>query len=192
MFLNYATQEINCKIVYYGAGYAGKTTNVKYIHRRLKPELRTHLVELATEEERTLFFDFMPLDLGEIAGFRVRLHLYTVPGQIHYGASRRLILRGADGVVLVVDSQQGRIEANCESLEGMHRDFDAHGLEIPWIVQYNKRDTPDALAVEELRRHVNLAGVPEQTAIAHRGVGVLDSLRAISRLVLREMRRKFP
>ncbi|MGB1014952.1 MAG: GTP-binding protein [Nannocystaceae bacterium] len=191
MFLNYATRELNCKIVYYGAGMAGKTTNLRYIHRRLRPERRTNLIELATEEERTIFFDFMPVQVGSIAGFRVRLHLYTVPGQIHYGASRRVILRGADGIVQVVDSQKNRLEANCESLEGLQRDLRAHGLNVPRVVQYNKRDIQDTLAIETLRRHVNPSNVPEQAATAASGFGVLDTLRLISRLVLREMRTRF-
>ncbi len=190
MFLNYATQELNCKIVFYGAGLAGKTTNLRYIHGRLRPDRRAQLIELATEQERTIFFDFMPVSLGSIAGFRVRLHLYTVPGQIHYGASRRLILRGADGIVQVVDSQSSRLEANCESCEALYQDLVNHALQVPLVFQYNKRDTPNALDVATLRRYVNPEGLPDQTAVAHRGDGVLDTLRLISRFVLREMRHK--
>jgi mutual gliding-motility protein MglA len=153
-FVNFMSREITCKLVYYGPGLCGKTTNLKFIYDRANPDARGKLISLATETERTLFFDFLPLDLGTVRGFKIRLQLYTVPGQVFYDASRKLILRGADGVVFVADSQQMREEANIESMENLVENLQEHGLRLekmPFVVQYNKRDLPDIMGVDQLR-----------------------------------------
>ena len=219
--VNYASREINCKIVYYGPGLGGKTTNLEYVYAQVSPTTRGKLISLATENERTLFFDFLPVDLGTIRGFRTRFHLYTVPGQVYYNASRRLILRGVDGVVFVADSQADRAEANVESMQNLYDNLSEHGYDLtklPFVVQYNKRDLPDAANVAELdavlnpgweitepakqrpAEHPFRPGVPiverlptgewwEKAptfeAVASSGAGVFDTLKAVSKLVVR-------
>jgi signal recognition particle receptor subunit beta len=189
-FVNYAAKEINLKLVYYGPGLSGKTENARWIHLKTEPSRRGALLRLNTESERTLFFDFMPLTLGTIGGFRLRVHVYTVPGQIYYAATRKLVMRSADGVVFVADSQAPRMEANCESLDNLGRDVEEHGLELgdAYVMQYNKRDTPAALPVAELRAALNPGGWPEFEAVAPRGDGVFDTLRAVARRAVDRLR----
>jgi mutual gliding-motility protein MglA len=191
-FINYSSREINCKIVYYGPGLCGKTTNLQYVYAKTNPDAKGKMISLATETERTLFFDFLPLSLGEIRGFKTRFHLYTVPGQVFYDASRKLILKGVDGVVFVADSQMERMEANQESLENLRTNLAEQGYDldrIPYVVQYNKRDLPNAVAVDELRRALNPRSVPDFAAVAPTGVGVFDTLKNVAKLVLTELRR---
>ncbi|NRA32793.1 MAG: gliding-motility protein MglA [Polyangiaceae bacterium] len=191
-FINYMAREINCKIVYYGPGLCGKTTNLQYIYERTNPDAKGKMISLATETERTLFFDFLPLSLGEIRGFKTRFHLYTVPGQVFYDASRKLILKGVDGVIFVADSQLERMEANEESVENLRTNLAEQGYnldQIPYVVQYNKRDLPNAVDVPELRSILNPAGVPDFEAQARSGEGVFDTLKAVSKLVLTELKR---
>ena len=191
-FINYSSREINCKIVYYGPGLCGKTTNLQYIYAKTNPEAKGKMISLATETERTLFFDFLPLSLGEIRGFKTRFHLYTVPGQVFYDASRKLILKGVDGVVFVADSQFERTEANLESVENLRTNLAEQGYDldrIPYVIQYNKRDLPNAATVDELRRLLNPRKVPEFPAVAPTGVGVFDTLKAVAKLVLTELRK---
>jgi signal recognition particle receptor subunit beta len=191
-FINYMAREINCKIVYYGPGLCGKTTNLQYIYERTNPEAKGKMISLATETERTLFFDFLPLSLGEIRGFKTRFHLYTVPGQVFYDASRKLILKGVDGVIFVADSQIERLEANQESVENLRTNLAEQGYsleKIPYVVQYNKRDLPNVVDVPELRELINPMRVPDYEANARSGPGVFDTLKAVSKLVLTELRR---
>jgi signal recognition particle receptor subunit beta len=191
-FINYMAREINCKIVYYGPGLCGKTTNLQYIYERTNPEAKGKMISLATETERTLFFDFLPLSLGEIRGFKTRFHLYTVPGQVFYDASRKLILKGVDGVIFVADSQLERLEANEESVENLRTNLAEQGYsleKLPYVIQYNKRDLPNAVSVEELRPVINPMNVPDYEANARAGVGVFDTLKAVSKLVLNELKR---
>ena len=191
-FINYLSREINCKIVYYGPGLCGKTTNLQYIYNKTNPEAKGKMISLATETERTLFFDFLPLALGEIRGFKTRFHLYTVPGQVFYDASRKLILKGVDGVVFVGDSQIARAEANIESLENLRTNLAEQGYDldkIPYVVQYNKRDMPNIASVEELRTQLNPTNVPEFEAVATTGIGVFETLKSVAKLVLTELRR---
>jgi mutual gliding-motility protein MglA len=191
-FINYMAREINCKIVYYGPGLCGKTTNLQYIYKRTNPEAKGKMISLATETERTLFFDFLPLSLGEIRGFKTRFHLYTVPGQVFYDASRKLILKGVDGVIFVADSQLERLEANQESLDNLRINLAEHGYsleKIPYVIQYNKRDLPNALPLEELRQILNPIGVLDYEASARTGQGVFETLKAVSKLVLTELKR---
>ncbi|HEY0705834.1 MAG TPA: GTPase domain-containing protein [Polyangia bacterium] len=191
-FINYSSREINCKIVYYGPGLCGKTTNLQYIYAKTSPDAKGKMISLATETERTLFFDFLPLSLGEIRGFKTRFHLYTVPGQVFYDASRKLILKGVDGVVFVADSQVERMEANIESLENLRTNLAEQGYnldKLPYIVQYNKRDLPSAAPIEELRELLNPTRVPEFEASATTGVGVFETLKAVAKAVLNELRR---
>jgi signal recognition particle receptor subunit beta len=191
-FINYMAREINCKIVYYGPGLCGKTTNLQYIYERTNPEAKGKMISLATETERTLFFDFLPLSLGEIRGFKTRFHLYTVPGQVFYDASRKLILKGVDGVIFVADSQIERLEANQESVENLRTNLAEQGYsleKIPYVIQYNKRDLPNVVPVEELRPLVNPMNVPDYETNARVGVGVFDTLKAVSKLVLNELKR---
>jgi mutual gliding-motility protein MglA len=191
-FINYSSREINCKIVYYGPGLCGKTTNLQYVYAKTNPDAKGKMISLATETERTLFFDFLPLSLGEIRGFKTRFHLYTVPGQVFYDASRKLILKGVDGVVFVADSQIERMEANLESVENLRVNLAEQGYDlgkIPYVVQYNKRDLPNIATVEELRRLLNPKGVPEYQAVAPTGVGVFDTLKAVAKLVLTELKK---
>ena len=192
-FVNYSSREINCKIVYYGPGLCGKTTNLQYIYQKTNPDNRGKMISLATETERTLFFDFLPLALGSIRGFKVRFHLYTVPGQVFYDASRKLILRGADGVVFVADSQVDRLEANAESMENLRVNLAEHGFNldtIPLTLQYNKRDLPDIVPVEELGGLLNTRGVPAFNAVATTGDGVFDTLKDIAKQVVLELKKK--
>jgi mutual gliding-motility protein MglA len=191
-FINYMAREINCKIVYYGPGLCGKTTNLQYIYKRTNPEAKGKMISLATETERTLFFDFLPLSLGEIRGFKTRFHLYTVPGQVFYDASRKLILKGVDGVIFVADSQLERLEANQESLDNLRTNLADHGYSLekmPYVIQYNKRDLPNALPLEELRQLLNPFGVLDYEASARTGQGVFETLKAVSKLVLTELKR---
>lgn len=191
-FINYMAREINCKIVYYGPGLCGKTTNLQHIYKRTNPDAKGKMISLATETERTLFFDFLPLSLGEIRGFKTRFHLYTVPGQVFYDASRKLILKGVDGVIFVADSQLERLEANQESLDNLRSNLAEHGYaldKIPYVVQYNKRDLPNAMPVAELRALLNPNGVPEYEASARTGEGVFETLKAVSKAVLTDLKR---
>jgi signal recognition particle receptor subunit beta len=191
-FINYSSREINCKIVYYGPGLCGKTTNLQYIYNKTNPDAKGKMISLATETERTLFFDFLPLSLGEIRGFKTRFHLYTVPGQVFYDASRKLILKGVDGVVFVADSQIERMEANLESMENLRTNLAEQGYDldkIPFVIQYNKRDLPNAASVDELRRLLNPRSVPDFESSATQGMGVFDSLKAIAKLVLTELKK---
>lgn len=188
--INYASREINCKLVYYGPGLGGKTTNLEYIYERVNPETRGKLISLATEQERTLFFDFLPVDLGEIRGFKTRFHLYTVPGQVYYNASRRLILKGVDGIVFVADSQPERMDANIASMHNLYENLAEYGYDprtLPIVLQYNKRDLPNALPVAELREQINPDHLPEFEATAVEGEGVFDTLKAVSKLVLKSL-----
>jgi signal recognition particle receptor subunit beta len=193
-FINYSAREINCKIVYYGPGLCGKTTNLQYIYKKTNPEQKGKLISLATETERTLFFDFLPLALGDIKGFRVRFHLYTVPGQVFYAASRKLILKGVDGVVFVADSQVERLEANMESMEDLRINLSEQGYDLeklPFVIQYNKRDLPNVVPVEELNKLLNPNGVPYFEAVATQGVGVFETLKGIAKLVLLELKKNY-
>ncbi len=186
-FVNYHTKEINCKIVYYGPGLGGKTTNIQHVYQRTAAQSKGQMVTLNTENERTLFFDFLPLDLGMIRGFKTRFHLYTVPGQVFYEASRKLILRGVDGVVFVADSQVERMEANIESLEGLKRNLEEQGYDIskvPLILQWNKRDLPNITSVQNMETRLNDLDFPSFEAVAISGDGVFETLKMISKLVL--------
>ncbi|HEU4629495.1 MAG TPA: ADP-ribosylation factor-like protein [Gemmatimonadaceae bacterium] len=221
--INYASREINCKIVYYGPGLGGKTTNLEHVYGKVSPETRGKLISLATETERTLFFDFLPVDLGTIRGFRTRFHLYTVPGQVYYNASRKLILKGVDGVVFVADSQMERMEANVEAMQNLYDNMAEHGYDItrmPFVVQYNKRDLPNAASIAELQEALNpgwevleparqrevpdpqrpgeklvwqletgewVERAPHFEAVAVSGEGVFDTLKAVSKLVLKSL-----
>ncbi len=188
--INYASREINCKVVYYGSGLGGKTTNLEYVYSRVSPDTKGKMISLATETERTLFFDFLPIDLGEIRGFRTRFHLYTVPGQVYYNASRRLILKGVDGLIFVADSQRSRLEANIEAMHNLYENMESYGYDveiIPFIIQYNKRDLPDTMSIEELRSVLNPMGVPDFEAVAIEGDGVFQTLSAVSKLVVKSL-----
>ncbi|HUQ18431.1 MAG TPA: GTPase domain-containing protein [Gemmatimonadaceae bacterium] len=221
--INYAAREINCKIVYYGPGLGGKTTNLEHIYGKVKPETRGKLISLATETERTLFFDFLPVDLGTIRGFNTRFHLYTVPGQVYYNASRKLILKNVDGIVFVADSQLERMEANLESMQNLYDNMAEYGYDLtrlPFIVQYNKRDLPNAAPVAQLQEALNpgwepadpsraritpdpyhagqnlvsqlptgewVERAPYFEAVAIAGDGVFDTLKAVSKLVLKAL-----
>jgi len=221
--INYAAREINCKIVYYGPGLGGKTTNLEHIYGKVKPETRGKLISLATETERTLFFDFLPVDLGTIRGFNTRFHLYTVPGQVYYNASRKLILKNVDGIVFVADSQMERMEANLESMQNLYDNMAEYGYDLtrlPFVIQYNKRDLPNAAPVSELQEELNpgwehadpsraritpdpyhagqnlvaqlptgewVEKAPYFEAVAIAGDGVFDTLKAVSKLVLKAL-----
>ena len=185
--INYASREINCKIVYYGTGLGGKTTNLEYIYSRVNPDTKGKMISLATETERTLFFDFLPIDLGEVRGFKTRFHLYTVPGQVYYNASRRLILKGVDGLIFVADSQESRSEANIESMHNLYENLETYGYDlekIPFAIQYNKRDMDNILSPEELRAQINPMGLPDFEGVATEGKGVFETLSAVSKLVI--------
>jgi hypothetical protein len=191
-FINFVAREINCKIVYYGAGLGGKTTNLQYIFDQTLGKRGGKMISLATETDRTLFFDFLPLDLGTVRGFKTRFHLYTVPGQVFYDASRKLILRGVDGVIFVADSQAERMDANHEALENLYENLKEHGydfMKIPYVLQLNKRDLPSALAVEELKKALLKKGESAFEAIAYKGVGVFETLKECGRLVLSELKK---
>ncbi|MBU2503201.1 MAG: ADP-ribosylation factor-like protein [bacterium] len=188
--INYSSREINCKIVYYGPGLGGKTSNIQYVYEKLAPETKGKLVTLATEMDRTLFFDFLPLELGEVKGFKTRFHLYTVPGQVYYNASRKLILRGVDGIVFVADSSEARFDANIEALYNLHenlKEYDLNLEQIPFVIQWNKRDMPDAIPVAELNEELNPEGFENFEAVAVNGVGVFDTLKCVAKLVLRQL-----
>jgi signal recognition particle receptor subunit beta len=188
--INYSSREINCKIVYYGPGLGGKTTNIEYVYEKLSPDTKGKLVTLATEMDRTLFFDFLPLELGEVKGFKTRFHLYTVPGQVYYNASRKLILRGVDGIVFVGDSSEARFDANIESLYNLHDNLKEYELsleKIPFVMQWNKRDLPDALPISELEEELNPEGYQSFEAVAIKGYGVFDTLKAVAKMVLRQL-----
>jgi len=220
--INYASREINCKLVYYGPGLGGKTTNLEYVYEKVAPSSKGKLISLATETERTLFFDFLPVDLGTIRGFRTRFHLYTVPGQVYYNASRKLILKGVDGVVFVADSQIERMEANLEAMQNLYDNMAQHGYDLtqlPFVIQYNKRDLPNAAPIAELDAALNpgwpidnpdkkkltpdpyrsgeylvkeidgvwVERVPTFEAVAVRGEGVFDTLKAVSKMVLKSL-----
>jgi signal recognition particle receptor subunit beta len=191
-FINYASREINCKIVYYGPGLCGKTTNLQYIYDSTAPQAKGKLISLATETDRTLFFDFMPLELGTVRGFKTRFHLYTVPGQVYYDASRRLILKGVDGVVFVADSQEERMDANIESLYNLEENLKTQGYDlskIPYVLQLNKRDLPNVISSEELAGELLRKNEPVYEAVAAKGVGVFDTLKAVAKQVLTELRK---
>ncbi|HET8650161.1 MAG TPA: GTPase domain-containing protein [Gemmatimonadales bacterium] len=220
--INYASREINCKLVYYGPGLGGKTTNLEYVYNKVAPASRGKMISLATETERTLFFDFLPVDLGTVRGFKVKFHLYTVPGQVYYNASRKLILKGVDGVVFVADSQIDRMEANIEAMQNLYDNMAQHGYDItklPFVIQYNKRDLPNAAPVAELQAALNpgwpveeparqrevpdadhpgdmlvdclegqwIEKAPYFEAVALTGDGVFDTLKAISKAVVKTL-----
>jgi signal recognition particle receptor subunit beta len=192
-FINYAAREINCKIVYYGPGLCGKTTNIQWIHDRTRADAKGKLISLATETDRTLFFDFMPIELGTIRGFRTRFHLYTVPGQVFYEASRKLILKGVDGVVFVADSQEVRRDANIDSVENLRSNLTAHGydpLTIPYVLQLNKRDLPMVLSPEEMRADLRFRDEPVYEAVATTGSGVFDTLKGVIKQVLLDLKNR--
>jgi hypothetical protein len=191
-FINYASREINCKIVYYGPGLGGKTTNLQYIYDSTAPQAKGKLISLATETDRTLFFDFLPLDLGTVRGFKTRFHLYTVPGQVFYDASRKLILKGVDGVVFVADSQRERMDANIESLFNLEANMKQHGYDLfkmPYVLQLNKRDLPNTVSVGDMTAELGRKEEPVFEGIANRGVGVFDTLKAVAKQVLLELRK---
>ncbi|HWX53090.1 MAG TPA: GTPase domain-containing protein [Verrucomicrobiae bacterium] len=191
-FINFAAREINCKIVYYGAGLGGKTTNLQYIFNKTADKQKSKMISLATETDRTLFFDFLPLDLGTVRGFKTRFHLYTVPGQVFYDASRKLILRGVDGVVFVADSQEERLDANLEAHENLIENLKEHGYDfskIPYVLQLNKRDLPTALPVADLKRELVKKGEPAFEAVAFQGAGVFETLKEVARQVLQELKK---
>jgi hypothetical protein len=188
--INYSSREINCKIVYYGPGLCGKTTNIQYVYKKVAPETKGKLITLATEMDRTLFFDFLPLELGTVKGFKTRFHLYTVPGQVYYDASRKLILRGVDGVVFVADSQSARFDANIESLYNLHENLEEYKLaveDLPFVIQYNKRDMPDVISLEDLEQELNPEGYPSLEAVATKGVGVFDTLKTVAKGILQRL-----
>ncbi len=190
-FINYINKEINAKIVYYGPGLSGKTTNILYIHQKLTPESRGKLVSLATQTDRTLFFDFLPISIGEINGYKVRFHLYTVPGQIFYNTTRKMVLKGVDGIVFVADSQRQMLEDNIESLKNLEDNLNDYGIDIntiPMVIQYNKRDIENAMDLEELHLRLNKRKMPFFPAVATEGKGVLESLMTICKMVIKKLK----
>ena len=191
-FINFAAREINCKIVYYGAGLGGKTTNLQFIFDKTSDKQKSKMISLATETDRTLFFDFLPLDLGTVRGFKTRFHLYTVPGQVFYDASRKLILRGVDGVVFVADSQGERMDANVEALDNLRDNMKEHGydfMKVPYVLQLNKRDLPNALPAADLKKELVRRGEPVFESIACQGTGVFETLKEVARQVLVELKK---
>jgi len=189
-FINYASREINCKIVYYGPGLCGKTTNLQYIYDKTNPNAKGKLISLATETDRTLFFDFLPLELGTVRGFRTRFHLYTVPGQVFYDASRKLILKGVDGVIFVADSQVERMDANVESVENLQANLKTQGYDIntiPFVLQLNKRDLPNVAPIDEMKQLLMRREQPVFEAVAAKGPGVFETLKGVAKLVLQEL-----
>ena len=191
-FINFAAREINCKIVYYGPGLGGKTTNLQVVYDKTADKQKGKMISLATETDRTLFFDFLPLDLGTVRGFKTRFHLYTVPGQVFYDASRTLILRGVDGVVFVADSQEERMDANIEALDNLHENLKEHGYEfakIPYVLQLNKRDLPTAMPIENLKKELVRKGESVFEAVAFQGTGVFETLKEVARQVLSELKK---
>jgi signal recognition particle receptor subunit beta len=193
-FINYSSREINCKIVYYGPGLCGKTTNLQYVYKRTNPDQKGKLISLATETERTLFFDFLPLALGDIKGFKVRFHLYTVPGQVFYAASRKLILKGVDGVVFVADSQIERMEANMESLDDLRINLAEQGYDLdklPFTIQYNKRDLPNVAPLDNMDKLLNPKKIPYFEGVAVTGGGVFETLKNVAKQVLTELKKHY-
>ena len=191
-FINHSAKEINCKLVYYGPGLCGKTTNLQYIYNKTNPDLKGKMISLATETDRTLYFDFLPLNLGTIHGFKVRFQLYTVPGQVFYNASRKLILKGADGVVFVADSQDARYEANIESMVNLRENLEENNLKleaIPYVLQLNKRDLPNVTPVDELTAALRFKGEPVYESVATVGTGVFETLKACAKQVLNKLGR---
>jgi len=191
-FINFPAREINCKLVYYGPGLGGKTANLQWIYDHTGASQKGKMVSLATETDRTLFFDFLPLDLGTVRGFRTRFHLYTVPGQVFYEASRRLILKGADGVVFVADSQEERLDANLETIDNLREHLKDHSLDfdtIPYVLQLNKRDLPGIMPIEALRKQLQLKGEPLLESVAVTGQGVFETLKEVAKLVLAELKK---
>jgi signal recognition particle receptor subunit beta len=189
-FINYASREINCKIVYYGPGLCGKTTNLQVIYDKTNPAAKGKLISLATETDRTLFFDFLPLELGTVRGFKTRFHLYTVPGQVFYDASRKLILKGVDGVIFVADSQVERMDANIESVANLAINLKGQGYDLnsmPYVLQLNKRDLPNVAPIEELKRLLVRKNEPIFEAVAYKGIGVFATLKGVAKLVLSEL-----
>ena len=192
VLFNYSTKELTAKVVYYGPGLCGKTTNLQWIHEKLPIKNKGKMLSLATETDRTLFFDFLPIELGSIRGMKTRIQLYTVPGQVFYNATRRMVLKGADCVVFVCDSQEAMLDANLESLENLRQNLEANEIdaaEIPMVLQYNKRDLPNALPTEILDERLNLRGLPFYEAVAMKGTGVFETLKAVAKLVLSELTR---
>lgn len=190
--INYMKREINCKLVYYGPGLGGKTTNLQFIYEQTNPDAKGQMISLATETERTLYFDFLALSLGEIRGFKTRFHLYTVPGQVFYDASRKVILKGVDGIIFVADSQVDRIDANLESFDNMKANLIEHGYsleKVPHVIQYNKRDLPNTMPVGEMRELLNRENAPDFEANAKTGVGVFDTLKKAAKQVLTELKK---
>ncbi len=188
--INYSSREITFKIVYYGTGLGGKTTNLKVIYNKVSPEQKGKMISLATEMDRTLFFDFLPMDIGTVKGFKTKFQLYTVPGQIYYNASRKLILKGVDGIVFVADSQVERFEDNIESVDNLIENLEEHGLkfeDIPVVLQYNKRDLPNISPIEELENALNPWKLPYFEAVAIQGIGVFETLKAVSKMVLKRL-----
>jgi len=189
-FINYASREINCKIVYYGPGLCGKTTNLQYIYDKTNPQAKGKLISLATETDRTLFFDFLPLELGTVRGFKTRFHLYTVPGQVFYDASRKLILKGVDGVIFVADSQVERMDANAEAIENLQTNLKSQGYDlmaIPYVLQLNKRDLPNVASVDEMKKLLLKKNEPIFEAVAAKGPGVFETLKGVAKLVLADL-----
>ena len=194
VLFNYATRELTAKVVYYGAGLCGKTTNLEHIHQDLPEKTRGKMLSLATQTDRTLFFDFLPMDLGTVKGMKTRVQLYTVPGQVFYDATRKLVLKGADGVVFVVDSQDELMERNLESWDNLKQNLAENNLDIntiPLVIQYNKRDLPNVVSVRELNEQINILKVPYFEAIAISGVGVQETLKGITKVVLQSLQRRY-
>lgn len=192
-FVDFAAREIHCKIVYYGPGLCGKTRNLRFLHEKTCPTRRGNLISLSTDTDRTLYFDFLPLDVGRLRTLRTRLHLYTVPGQLFHDAARRALLRGVDGIVFVADSQEARLAANVESIRNLEKNLREHGFDlaaVPYVLQLNKRDLPSALPADELRRQLSIKGEPTLEATATSGAGVFETLKAIAREVLLDLRRR--
>lgn len=190
---NYAAREMTAKIVYYGPGLSGKTSSIQYIHQKISPKSKGKLVSLATETDRTLFFDFFPVEFGQIGGFKVKFNFYTVPGQVFYNTTRKLVLKGADAVVFVADSQSGMMEQNLESLENLRMNLKAHNIDwetVPFVLQYNKRDIPGALPLEEMRRRLNPGRVPEFETSATTGMGIMEAMKTVCRMVLEHIQQK--
>ncbi len=191
--INYAFKEISCKIVYYGPGLSGKTTNLQYVHQKIPPQTRGELISLATDQDRTLYFDFLPVNIGKVHGFSTKFQLYTVPGQVYYNATRKLVLRGVDGLVFVADSQKSKMDENLESFQNLVENLVEYGYSInkmPLVLQYNKRDLTPIIPVEDLQKALNPQKLPFYEAVAVRGVGVFDTLKCISKLVLDQAKRK--
>ena len=189
---NYATREINAKIVFYGIGLSGKTTNIQQIYQRLSAQGKGKLVTIPTYGDRTIFLDFFPVDVGEINGFKLRFHLYTVPGQVFYNSTRKLVLKGADGVVFVADSQRKALDSNIQSIQNLKQNLAEEGIDLdqyPFVIQYNKRDLPDIMSLEELNEQINQNGVPVFEAAAVSGEGVVETLKAIGKVVVKDLRR---